>query len=185
VEQSKSAGRNACATGKSREKQKAEEEPKRHDLSCPYSWGVGWVAELEVGQYRLVDLAVEDGGDLEDFGVEFGEFGGEDGLDAVGEGFIGLVVDFDEEAIAADGNGGAGERENFVAFAGAVAGIDHDGEMAALFDSGDNGEVEGVAGKIGEGAHAAFAEDDVVVAFAHNVFGGHQEFIEGGGHAAF
>ena len=126
---------------------------------------------------------MKDGGDLADFGREFGELAREDGLDAVGEGFVGLVVDFDEEAIAADGYGGAGERENFVAFAGAVAGIDHDGEMAAFFDGGYDGEVEGVAGKIGKGAHAALAEDDVVIAFAHHVFGGHQEFIERGGHA--
>src|ERR1700722_6792793 len=37
---------------------------------------------------------------------------------------------------------------------------------------------------VGESAHAAFAEHDVVVAFAQDVFGGHQEFVEGGGHAA-
>ena len=52
-------------------------------------------------------MAVEDGGDLLNFGLEFGEFGGEDGLHAVGEGFFGLVVDFDEEAVTADGYGGA------------------------------------------------------------------------------
>ena len=65
-------------------------------------------------------MAVEDGGDLANFGEEFSEFVGEDGLDAVGEGFVGLVVDFNEEAIGADGDGGAGERQDLVAFAGAV-----------------------------------------------------------------
>ena len=44
----------------------------------------------------LVDVTVEDLGDLTDFGEESGEFGGEDGLHAVGEGFFGLVMDFDE-----------------------------------------------------------------------------------------
>ena len=44
----------------------------------------------------LVDVAVEDGGDLADFGLEFGEFSGEDGLHAVGEGLFRLVMDFDE-----------------------------------------------------------------------------------------
>ena len=43
----------------------------------------------------LVEVAVEDGGDLLDFGEEVGEFGGEQGLHAVGEGFFGLVMDFD------------------------------------------------------------------------------------------
>ena len=90
---------------------------------------------------ELVDVAVEDGGDLLDFGLEFGEFGGEDGLHAVGEGFFGLVVDLDEESVTADGYGGAGERENFVALAGAVAGVDEDGQVAAFFYGRHDGEV--------------------------------------------
>ncbi len=80
-----------------------------------------------------IDVAVEDRGDLADFGLEFGEFGGEDGLHAVGEGFFGLVMDFDEEAVGADGYGGTGERKNCVALAGAVAGIDEGGQVAAFF----------------------------------------------------
>lgn len=54
-----------------------------------------------------VEVAVEDLGDLMDFGVEGGEFVGEDGLDAVGEGFFRLVMDFDEETIGANSDGGA------------------------------------------------------------------------------
>src|ERR1700739_2473917 len=95
------------------------------------------------------------------------------------------MVDFDEEGVGAYGDWGAREREDFVAFAGAVGGIDEDGEMTALFYGGDNGEVEGVAREIGEGADAAFAEHHVVVAFGEDVFGGHEEFVERGGHAAF
>ncbi len=95
------------------------------------------------------------------------------------------MVDFDEESIGANGDGSAGKRKNFVAFAGAMAGIDEDGKMTALFDGGDDGEVERVAGKIGEGADATLAEHDVVVALGEDVFGGHEEFIESGGHAAF
>ena len=140
--------------------------------------GGGW----EVG---LVEGAVEEGGELLDFVHEGGVFGREDGLHAVGEGFFGLVVDFDEESIGANGYGGAGEWENFVAFAGAMAGIDEDGQVAALFDGGNDGEIESVARKVGERADAAFAEHDVVVAFGEDVFGGHEKFVESGGHAAF
>jgi hypothetical protein len=122
---------------------------------------------------ELVEEAVEDGGDLADFRNEFGKFFGEDGLHAVREGFFGFVVNFNEKAIGAHGDGGAGERKNFVAFAGAVRGIDKDGKMAAFLDGGDDGEIEGVAREIGEGADAAFAEHNVVVAFAKDVFGGH------------
>ena len=74
--------------------------------------------------YRSIDLAVEDVGDLADFGGQYGVFGGEDGLNAVREGFFGLVMDFDEEPISADGDRGTGKRKDFVMLAGAVAGVD-------------------------------------------------------------
>src|SRR5580700_210786 len=93
-------------------------------------------------------------------------------------------MNFDQEAVGAYGSCGEGQRKNFVALAGAVAGIDEDGKMAAFFYGGNDGEVEGVARKVGEGADAAFTEHDVVVAFAEDVLGGHQEFIKGGAHAA-
>ena len=76
---------------------------------------------------------------------EDGKFFGEDGLHAIGEGLVWLVMDFDEQAIGADGDGRAGKRENFVALAGAVAGIHEDGQVAALLDGGDDGKVERVA----------------------------------------
>ena len=55
----------------------------------------------------LVEVAVEEGGNGADFEEQFGEFGGDYGLDAVGKGFVGLVMDFDEEAVGAGGYGGA------------------------------------------------------------------------------
>jgi len=88
---------------------------------------------------------VEDGGDLAHFVGEDREFFREDGLHAVGEGFVRFVMNFDEQAIGSDGDGSAGEGKNFVALAGAVARIDKDGQVAALLDRGDNGEVERVA----------------------------------------
>ena len=71
-----------------------------------------------------------------------------------------------------------------MAFACAVARIYEDGEVAAFFYRGDYGQVQSVAGKVGEGTDAAFAEHDVVVTFGEDVFGGHEEFVESGGHAA-
>jgi len=105
-------------------------------------------------------------------------------LHAVGEGLVGGVMDFDEQAVGAYGHGGAGEGQYFVAFAGAVTGVDEDGQVAAFFNGGDDRQIESVAGMVGECAHAAFAEHHVVIAFAQDVFGGHQELVEGGGHAA-
>ena len=45
-------------------------------------------------------------------------------------------------------------------------------------------EVEGVAGAGLEGADAALAQDDVVVALAHDVLGGHEQLVDRAGHAA-
>ncbi len=68
--------------------------------------------------------------------------------------------------------------------AGAVTGIDEDGKVAALFHGRNHGEVESVARKIGERSNAALAEHDVVIALGEDVLGGHEEFVERGGHAA-
>jgi hypothetical protein len=127
---------------------------------------------------------MEDGGDLADLGDQCGEFFGEDRLHAVGEGFFGFVVNFDEEAIGANSDSGARKRKNLVALAGAVRRVDEDREMAAFLDGGNHGEIEGIAGEVGEGTDAAFAEHDVVVAFGEDIFGGHEKFVEGSGHAA-
>ncbi len=113
-----------------------------------------------------------------------GELVGVDGLRAVREGFFRLVVDFNQDAVCAGGNGGAGHGQNAVATTGAVAGVDQDGQVAEALDGGDDAEVKGVSGVIGEGAHAALAEDDLVVAFAHDVLSGHEELFQGGGEAA-
>src|SRR5579863_6773851 len=152
----------------------AEEPPRKRRLEEPWCHGSG-----------LVEVAVEEAGNGADFDQEFGELGRDYGLDAVGEGFFGLVMYFDEEAVGTCGYGGARHGKNFVAFAGAVAGVDEYGEMAAFFDGGNYSEVESVAREIGEGAHAAFAQHHVVVAFGEDVFRGHEEFVERSGHAAF
>jgi len=94
---------------------------------------------------RLVNGAVEDSGDLTHVVGEGDEFLGQKRLHAVGERFVRLVMDFDEKAIRADGDSGARKRQDFVALAGAVAGIDEDWKMAALFYRGNNSEVECVA----------------------------------------
>jgi hypothetical protein len=90
---------------------------------------------------RSIDFAVEDGGDLADFADEFGEFSGEDGLHAVGEGLVGGVMNFDKQAVGAYSYCGAGEGQNFMALAGAVAGVDEDRQVAAFFYRGDDGQV--------------------------------------------
>jgi len=77
--------------------------------SCrPTADSAGTNAGKTMNSKRLVDGAVEDGGDLAHFVGQDGKFLGEDGLHAVGEGFVRFVMDFDEQAIGADGDGRAG-----------------------------------------------------------------------------
>src|SRR6267154_4841974 len=57
--------------------------------------------------------------------------------------------------------------------------------MRKFFDDGNRGDIERVAGISLERADAALAENDVVIAAGQNVFGAHQKFFHGGGHAAF
>src|SRR5258708_15782415 len=111
------------------------------------AWKHGLARARRVTRGRLVDGAVEDGGDLAHFVGEGDEFLGEKGLHAVGEGFFRLVMDFDEQAIGADGDGGARKRQNFVALAGAVAGIDKNRKMAAFFYGGRRSRGTGVCGE--------------------------------------
>src|SRR6266851_7660889 len=129
-----------------------------------------------------VDRAMNHGGDLADFLGEELKFSRKNGLHSVREGFVGLMVDFDEKAIGTDGDSGAQQREHFVAASGSVAGIHENGKVAALLHRGDDRQIEGVARMVRESAHAALAEDHAVVALGKDVFGSHQEFVESGRH---
>src|SRR6266403_1922392 len=87
-------------------------------------------------------------------------------------------MNLDYQAIGSNGDGGAGQWRHFVALAGAVAGINDDGQMAETLDGRHDAEIECVAGVIGESPHSALAENYVVVALAHDVLGGHEKFFE-------
>ena len=54
---------------------------------------------------------MEDGGDLAHFTGEGDEFLGEQGLHAVGEGFVRLMMNLDEQTIGSYSDSGAGERQ--------------------------------------------------------------------------
>ena len=80
---------------------------------------------------------------------------------------------FNEQAIRADGHRRARERQNLVAFARAMTRVDQDGQVTAFFDSRDDCQVQGVAGKVREGSNASLAQHHVVVALGKDVFPGH------------
>src|ERR1700728_125297 len=115
---------------------------------------------------------------------QFIELIGEERLRSVGERFIRFVVNFDHQTVGTDGYRRAREWCDFVALAGAVAGIDQNGQMTEPLHRGYQAQIERVAGMVGEGPHATLAQRHVVVAFAQNIFGRHQEFFQRGRHAA-
>src|ERR1035437_6613101 len=113
------------------------------------------------------------------------ELFGPQGLRAVREGAIGVGMDFDHQAIGARGHGGARHGSDDVAATRAVRWVGYDRQVGEFLDYGNGGEIEGVAGVGFEGADAALAEDDVVIAAGQDVLGGEQEFLDAGRDAAF
>ena len=82
--------------------------------------------------------------------------------------------------------GGCGERSglDIAGVAGSVARVAHDGQVREVVQHGDGVHVKGVARAGLEGPDAALAEDDVGVAFAHDVLGSHQQLVDGARQAA-
>src|SRR5437899_13098139 len=75
-------------------------------------------------------LAAQHRGDLADLGHQLVELVGQDGLHTVGQCVVGTVMDFDNQPIGADRDRGAGKRQYLVAFAGAVAWVNDDRQVA-------------------------------------------------------
>ena len=65
-----------------------------------------------------------------------------------------------------------------------MARINHDRQMAEFLYGRDNTQVECITRMIGKGANTALTENDLVVAFAENVFSRHQELFQGSGEPA-
>jgi len=62
--------------------------------------------------------------------------------------------------------------------------VGYNGQMAQLFHGRYGAQVKRVARVIGKCAHPPLAQDDAVVALAHDMFGGHEKLVDRGRHAA-
>src|SRR5207302_1469593 len=133
---------------------------------------------------ELSEAAAYGWGDDAQLGHELVELAGLERLCAIGESVIGVVVDFDEQAVGARGYRCSSHRRNFVAAPSAVRRIGEHGEMGEFFDDGNGSDVEGVARISLECADAALAENHIVIAAGKYVLGAEQELFYGGGHAA-
>ena len=74
---------------------------------------------------------------------------------------------------------------NQVGPAGGVAGVDDDRQVALALDIGHDRQVEGIAGRILEGANSPLAEDHLPISLGEDVFGRHEQVFHGRAHAAF
>src|SRR5258706_9745165 len=95
-----------------------------------------------------------------------------------------MRMDLDHQAVRADGDRRARERQDLLPLAGAVGRIHEDRQVRDALDIRNGGEIERVARVVGEGPHAALAEDHFVVALREEVFGREEELLERGRHAA-
>src|ERR1035437_7054842 len=106
------------------------------------------------------------------------------GLRSVADGLLGTRMDFHDQAVGADRHSGARKRRNQAALAGGVAGIENDRQVRKLVQHRYGRDIAGIAGSGLEGPYAALAQNHVGVAVGHNVLGGHEQFLDGGTHAA-
>src|SRR5262245_21080946 len=106
-------------------------------------------------------------------------------LGAVAQRTIGVVMYFDEQAIASCRDRRARELRDHVPSSGAMARIGDHREVAELLHDRNRGDVEGVARGGLERANPAFAEDHVCVAAGEDVFGRQQPLFDRRGDAAF
>ena len=99
---------------------------------------------------------------------------------AVGECFLGVRVDFDQQAIGAAGNGGFAKWGDPVSHAGTMRRVDDDRQWRTLLDGRHNRKCQSVADVRFKGADASFTEDHVGIAFSDNVLSRLEQFLQGG-----
>src|ERR1700720_3149707 len=124
-----------------------------------------WIPELNTNNLRLKtalrDASADRGCDDAKFSHKLGESVGLKRLRAVGERGVGIVVNFNEQAVSSGGNRSAGHGRHFVAAPGAVRRIGKHGQVRKFLDDRDGRDVESVASVGFERANAALAENDV------------------------
>src|ERR1700691_167845 len=90
----------------------------------------------------------------------------------------------DEQSMRTRGARRLRHRRDVRTMAGAVTWIDDHGKMSQLAEHRNRAEVERVACGCLEGADAAFAEHDLLIADRENVFRSAEPFVDRAGEAA-
>ena len=111
------------------------------------------------------------------------ELVGGDGLGAVTQGVLGVVVHLDDQPIRSGGHRRQGHTLHHPRPAAGVGGVYHHRQVGQLLDRQYRRQIQGVAGVGLKGADTPFAQDHLVVAPRHDVFRAHQPLLNGGGQA--
>ena len=93
-------------------------------------------------------------------------------------------MDLDHQAVGPGGHRRLGQLGHHPGLAAGVAGVHHHGQVGHFVQHHHAGQVQGVAHAGLKGADAPLAQDDVLVAFRHDVFGAHDQLFQGVGQAA-
>ena len=110
--------------------------------------------------------------------ISSSNWSGGQALGTVALGLGGVVVDLDHQAVGTGGHGSLCQLGHHPCMAAGVAGVHYDGQVGHLVEHDHTGQIKGVAHAGLEGADAALAEDDVLVALGHDVFGAHDELFQ-------
>src|SRR5438046_1666776 len=105
-------------------------------------------------------------------------FGGCQRLRAIRKSKFWMVVDFDHETIRSHRYSGASQRCDHVGGTSTMGRIYDYREMGNSTNCWYGREIERITSVLRESADTSLAQDDVVIALGHDVFGGEQPFLE-------
>jgi len=90
----------------------------------------------------------------------------------------------DHQPVCAGGGGCQRQRLHQVGMPGGMGRIHHHGQMRFHLDERNRRNIQRVAGVCLKRADAPLAEDDALVAPGHDIFGAHEQLLQGVGQAA-
>ena len=105
-------------------------------------------------------------------------------LRAIADRFFGRRMHFHNQAVGSNGNARARQRRNQAALSSGVARIQNHRQMRQLIERRHGRDVAGVARHGFKGADTALAQNHVRISVRHHILGRHQQFLDGGTHAA-
>src|SRR5579863_3019217 len=116
---------------------------------------------------------------------DLGKPGEVERLRPIGKSALRARVNFDDEAIGAHGDCGAGDSRNQALLAGSMRWVGDHGQVREIASQGDGSKIEGVPHFGLEGFDSPLTEHDLLVAAGKQILRGQEPFLDRGGGATF